>query len=157
MPGKSGHGKWQFSSIVLENASRHPSSSSIYQPLRASWRRIPMAGGWQLWGSTAYCASQSVRAAGSRHRHSIRLRLAGRAAALGHVPLKQSRQPAHDLRMLLGGIPRFADVGGQFVELDRRQLARLVLAGLGLAPSARIGAERQLPSALRMANEPLME
>jgi hypothetical protein len=30
---------------------------------------------------------------------------------LGYIPVKQPRQAADDFRMLLGGIPRFADVG----------------------------------------------
>ena len=78
----------------------------------------------------------------------ILLRRSGRAAAVGNVFFQKLRQLRHDFRMRGACIRAFADILGQVVELDRRELFRCLAAGLRRAPTAGTGAKLQLPLAL---------
>lgn len=82
------------------------------------------------------------------HFYRIRLGCAGCAAASGDDLFQQLGEPGDYSGMRGLHVVRFADVGVEIVELDRRQILRLFAAGLGLAPATGVRAEFQFPFAL---------
>src|SRR5438093_9064691 len=81
----------------------------------------------------------------TRHRGGVRLPGARRAAAVSDVSLHQFCQPFGHVRVPILYICPLANVGGEVVELNRRQTSRRFAPRPWRAPTAGVGAQFQFP------------